>query len=157
MRNPERSIKYYVLQYSITFGVCGIAVFIWLCVSGIFRPYEELYARTHWNFVDEYTKSLFLCTNAFFGVGVIVACVGLLVVASNGGAFEMLYYGIRRFFSLFQKDHRKFKFHTFYDYQIYRRGKPNSSFLFLLVIGILYAAVGLIFMSVYLGAMPAAK
>ena len=155
-KRPELSRKTLVLQYTITFAICAVLAFIWASASGIFHSYEQVVADTHWNIANEAQKNYFLLTNAFFGVGAITAGIGLLVVASNGGAFEMLYYGLRRFISLFQRDPNKFRFRTFYDYQVYRQGKESSSFVFLLVIGGLFLAVSFIFLSLYNGAAPAA-
>ena len=150
MKKPERSRKTIILQYSICFAVCAVIIFIWLCVAGIFEDYRTVIAKTHWNIRNEANKNYFILTNAFFGVGVIAAGLGFFVVASNGGAYEMLFYGVRRFISLFQKNHNKFPFHTYYDYHEYRSGQPASSYGFLLVTGIFYTAISMIFMMLYL-------
>lgn len=151
-KNKDRQPKDWrviAMQYGFSFLACGLVAFIWAWISGIFKPYAQVVEEYHWKMANEAQKNYFLLTNAFFGSGVIFAGIGLLVVASNGGVFEMLIYGIRRFVSLFQRDHNKIKFKTFYDYQIYRSGEPKASFGFLLIVGLLYIAVSLLFLMLY--------
>ena len=152
-KNPRpKDWRVIAMQYGFAFLACGLLAFIWALISGIFKPYEEVVAEYHWNMANEAQKNYFLLTNAFFGSGVIFAGIGLLIVASNGGLFRMLVYGTRRFISLFQKDHNKIRFKTFYDYQVYCDGKPKSSFAFLLLVGLLYIGVSMIFLALYYGA-----
>ena len=93
---------------------------------------------------------MYILTNSTFVVGIVCAGFGLLVVASNGGAFEMFVYGMRRFFSLFQRDVNKVKFKTFYDYHVYRSSEPKRSFAYLLIVGGAFLALSGVFLAVYL-------
>ena len=79
--------------------------------------------------------------------------IGVLVVASNGGAFEMFVYGMRRFISWFQKDVNKVRFKTFYDYHVYHSEKPKPEFLFLILVGLFYVGVSLILVAFYMNYM----
>lgn len=151
-KEKRKDYRILLLQYGISFLACSLLTFIWAWASGIFNSYQSTFANGSWNMANEAQKNYFLLTNAFFGSGVIFAGVGLLVVASNQGAFTMLYYGLRRFISIFQRDPNKFRFHTYYDYVTYRDGKPKSSYAFLLVVGSVFVGISFIFLALYYGA-----
>ncbi|MCR5490622.1 MAG: DUF3899 domain-containing protein [Bacilli bacterium] len=154
-RREEHWLRNWILRYSITFGVCGIVAFIWVLSMGIFRDYVSLKEATHWNFNSEASKNFFLLTNGFFGSGIICTGVGLLILASNGGAFEMLVYGVSRFISLFRKDHNKVKYRTYYDYHAARSAEPKHSFLYLVIVGLIYIGISMIFLALYYQALGA--
>ena len=126
----KRTVK--ILQYSITFLVCSLLVIVYVSANGIFgkTKIEEIYT---------------ILSNAFLTIGVVATCVGLLIVLSNNGAYDFLAYGFKRFFSLFKKDPTKVKFRTFYEYHEAMQDKEGRSFAFLLVNGILFVVVSLIF------------
>jgi len=98
---------------------------------------------------------MFILTNASFTVGVISAGIGLLVFAANGGAFEFIAYGFRRFFSLFQRDPTRVRFRTYADYHAYRNEQPDHPFLFLIIVGALFIGLSMIFLAVYYNNIPA--
>lgn len=144
-----KPLKIKTLQYSITFGVCLLLCFLYCLLVGIFSDYQAVVESTGWNITNNTSKVFYILSNAFFVIGVLCACAGLLVVASNGGAFEMLVYGVRRFFSLFKKDPTKVRFKTFYDYHVYRSEVPKKSFLFLLLVGLFYISLSILFVFIY--------
>jgi hypothetical protein len=150
MPKENSNIKSVLLRYGITFGVCLVASFLFALLMGLFTPWQELKQSSSWNFDSELTKVMFVLTNGTFSVGALATCFGLLIMAANGGAFEMLSYGIRRFISLFQKDINKIKFKTFYDYHVYNSSKPKTPFLFLVFVGLFFLALSAIFLIVYL-------
>lgn len=82
-----------------------------------------------------------LC-DAFFVVGVVTTCAGLLVFSSNEGTFDMLIYGTRSFFDLFRKTSKR-KYDTFYDYRESRADK-KIRFGFLLICGLFFLAVSMV-------------
>ena len=126
-------MKKKILEYSITFFVCALLSFILLIVKGVFNnpPIKDL---MHY-FVD-----------AIFVSGVLCLAFGVLVLASNGGAFDMIVYGMIRFFSLFKKDYNKIKYKTYYDYHIAKAERPKAEFLYLIIVGGLYIIVSLVFL-----------
>ena len=93
---------------------------------------------------------LHILVDATFVSGVVMFGIGVLVVASNGGAFEMFVYGMRRFISWFQKDVNKVRFKTFYDYHVYRSGEPKHSFAYLLIVGGIFLAISGILLAIYM-------
>ena len=134
-------MKKKILQYSITFGVCAIISFIVLVIRGVFSTRD--------------TKELMrYFTDTFFAVGVLCACFGLLIMVSNGGAFEMLVYGVSRFFSLFKKNPNKVKYVTFYDYHVARAEKEKPQFLYFIIVGAIYVGISLIFLYQWYQAEP---
>ena len=154
MREPLSNRQKTVLKYVITFGACLIVSFLLAVIMGLFRDYKAIKdAGSTWNFKDEYSKNLFVIINGTFITGILTACFGALVALANGGAFEMLVYGIRRFISLFQKDVNKIRFKTFYDYHVYHSEKPKSEFGFLVVNGLLFVGVSLILVIFYINYM----
>ncbi|NLZ15077.1 MAG: DUF3899 domain-containing protein [Erysipelotrichaceae bacterium] len=150
MPKENSNIKSVLLRYGITFGVCLVASFLFALLMGLFTPWQELKQSSSWNFDSELTKVMFVLTNGTFSVGALATCFGLLIMAANGGAFEMLSYGIKRFISLFQKDINKIKFKTFYDYHVYNSSKPKTPFLFLVFVGLFFLALSAIFLIIYL-------
>ena len=126
-------MKKKILEYSITFFACALLSFILLVIKGVFDN-PEMKTLMHY-FVD-----------SLFVPGVLCFAFGILVLASNGGAFDLIIYGTIRFFSLFKRDPTKVKYKTYYDYHIARAERPKTEFLFLLIVGLLYIAVSLVFL-----------
>lgn len=135
----RRTVK--ILQYSITFLVCSALVLIYVSASGVF-------GKT--NLGEIYT----IISNGFFVIGIIASAVGLLILLSNNGAFDFLAYGFKRFFSLFKKDPTKVKFKTFYDYHQAMQEKEGRSFAFLLVNGIIFIVISIIFIAAWYSVTP---
>ena len=127
------TVKKKVLQYSITTGVCSVLVFLLLWARGIFKNPTAVQLYQY-------------LTDSFFIVGILVAMIGLLIFVSNGGVFDMLVYGIYRFITLFKKDHTNVKYNTFYDYRVAKAERPKASFLFLIIVGVVFLAVSMIFL-----------
>ena len=154
MKKEPTNRKGLILRYVIAFSACLIVSFVIAVIMGLFVPWDVLKSNGRtWNFSDEYSKNLFILTNAPFIVGAILFCFGILVALANGGAFEFIVYGVRRFFSLFKKDPNNIKFKTFYDYHIYHSEKPKSPFLYLVIVGLIYVGISMIFMVLYINAM----
>lgn len=123
------------LKYGITSGVGLILVLIIISVKNI-------YGQTNVKDV------MHILTDAFFVVGVVIFGYGLLVVATNGGTFDMMTYGITRFFSLFKRDVNKVKYRTFADYRIAKQDRKYS-FLYLIIVGGIFIALSCIFLACY--------
>lgn len=88
-----------------------------------------------------------LC-DAFFVPGMMMLCFGGLVFATNGGAFDMLAFGVRKLFDMFKRDLTKVKYRTFYDYRQAQKEKKHS-YLYLLIVGLAFALVAAVFLIVY--------
>lgn len=100
-------------------------------------------------FIETDIKEIVRCwCDAFSVTGILGVCFGLLVVGSNGGAFDMLAYGVRKLFSFLKKDPIDRKYGGYYEYQQARREKKRS-FWYLLISGGVYLLVGVILLFVY--------
>ena len=134
------------LEYLIAFSVCAIGVLIWAAAQGIFTPYEDVAARYHWHLENDIQKVYYILVNGTFGIGIICTAIGLFIIASNGGAYDMIFYGVRRFISLFQKEPNKFIYRTYYDYHMAKQGRKRVSFLYLLIVGGFYILLSGLFL-----------
>ena len=83
-----------------------------------------------------------ILTDAFFVVGTVITCAGLLVFSSNEGSFDMLVYGVKSFLDMFRKKSMK-KYDTFYDYRESRADK-KLKFGFLLICGLMFLVISLV-------------
>ena len=83
-----------------------------------------------------------ILTDAFFVVGTVITCAGLLVFSSNEGSFDMLVYGVKSFLDMFRKSSMK-KYDTFYDYRESRADK-KLKFGFLLICGLMFLVISLV-------------
>ena len=86
--------------------------------------------------------------NAFFVPGVLILGFGLLVVASNGGTFDMMVYGTKKFIDLFRKPQYRKITNTFYDYRRTKQEHPGAAAQLVLV-GIGFIVVSLILLIFY--------
>ena len=87
--------------------------------------------------------------DAFFVPGVIFTGFGLLVVASNGGAFDMLAYGTMSLIALFYRNPAKRKYPTFYDYRQSKEDK-KTRYWHLLISGLIFIFISVIFLIIYM-------
>ncbi len=100
-----------------------------------------------WNY-DDGKQVLRILSDAFFVPGVILAGVGLLIFASNGGAFDMLSYVFIRFFDLFRRDVRNKKYKDFYEYREAKKDKKRGM-AFMLIVGVIFIALAGIMLIAY--------
>lgn len=88
-----------------------------------------------------------ILSNAFLVPGVILGGFGLIIFASNGGAFDMLAFAVIRFFDLFRKD-VKGKYKDFYEYREAKKDRGfKTSFMFW--VGLAFIAVSVVFLICY--------
>lgn len=113
-------------RYLITLGVGFLAVFLIAVLRDIFSKVEPV-------------EIYHILVDAFFSVGVLMFCGGLLVFSSNEGTFDMLVYGTSSFFDLFRKKSKK-KYATFYDYRESRAGK-KLKFGYIVISGLVLLAI----------------
>ena len=100
-----------------------------------------------WNY-DDGKQVLRILSDAFFVPGVILAGVGLLIFASNGGAFDMLSYAFIRFCDLFRRDVRNKKYKAFYEYREAKKDKKRGM-AFMLIVGVIFIALAGIMLIAY--------
>ncbi len=124
-----------VLKYLIPFLICSIFTVVILA--------------THGSFVKTGKTLMGELSDAFFVPGVITLGIGLLVMATNGGAFDMLSFGVLKLFDLLKRDLTKVKYRTFYDYRQAQKEKKRS-FLHVVLIGAGFVLVALVFLVIYL-------
>ncbi len=117
-----------VRKYLITVivGLAAVALIAWA---------KDVFAQA------EPAKIFHILCDAFFAVGTVLCCAGLLIFSSNEGTFDMIVYGVSSFVDLFRSTSRK-KYDTFYDYRESRSDK-KISFGFLLICGLAFLAVSL--------------
>ena len=87
---------------------------------------------------------LWLWGDAFAIPGIVCFAVGILVWASNGGAFDIFAYGGRIFVRMFfKRDVKDRKYPTYYDYREARKEKKRS-FWYMIIVGGAYLVVGVV-------------
>ena len=119
----------------ITFLVGAVFVLIIIFTKNIFVETEPM-------------KIYRTLTDAFFVPGILILSFGLLVLASNGGVFDMLRYGTMRFISLFKRDHNDVRFRTYAEY-VSAKHETKTPFMYLVYVGLFYIAISLIFLYFY--------
>ncbi len=120
-----RALKKYLI--TVLVGLCAVGLILWS---------KDILAQT-----APVAVFHILC-DAFFAVGTLLVCAGLLVLSSNEGTFDMIVYGMSSFLDLFRQVSRK-KYKTFYDYRDSRADK-KMRFGFLLICGVLFLAVSMV-------------
>ncbi len=124
-----------VWKYLITFAVAAVICVLALWARGLFSAAG--------------TAEIMRClSDGFFIAGFAVGGYGLLVVCSNGGAFDILAYGMICFFSLFRKDVKNRKAKTFYEYRKAKSEKRHS-FAYLLIVGLAFVLIAVLFVVLF--------
>ena len=126
-------------KYVITAAVLVVLV---LLVAWIQGAYAEVTPQLleKYGVATERQFRFMQWSNAFASPGVLTICLGLLVVASNGGMFDMLSYGVSAVFRLFRKDPIDRKYGNFYEYRKARQAKKRS-FWYLVIVGAVFTAI----------------
>lgn len=124
-----------VCKYLITFAVASVICVLALWARGLFSASSAV----------EIMRCL---SDGFFIAGFLVGGYGLLVVCSNGGAFDILAYGLICFFNLFRKNVSDRKAKTFYEYRKAKSEKRHS-FLYLLVVGLAFILAAVLFVVLF--------
>ena len=100
-------------------------------------------------FVEENAQALAqIWCDAFFASGAFFVCAGLIVVASNGGVFDMLGYAVTLLWYTFKSSKVERKYKTFYDYREARKDRKRSV-SYILIVGLVLVAVSVILLIVY--------
>lgn len=111
---------------TLTAGLAAVAAIAWA---------KDVFAQT------EPARIFHILCDAFFAVGTVMCCAGLLIFSSNEGTFDMISYGVSSFLDLFRAKSKK-KYATFFDY---RESKADVKirFGFLLICGLIFLAISL--------------
>lgn len=123
-----------IYKYLITGGIGLLIAFAVAVSKNIF-------------FAKELVDVIEILIDSFFVPGILLFCFGLLVLATNGGTFDMLTYGMARFISLFRKDHNDVKFKTFHEYTLAKH-EENRPFGYLVIVGLIFIIISIIFIFV---------
>lgn len=130
-----------VYKYLITVAVGLVIAFLALLARDVF----------HLTATVDFMKAF---CDAFFVSGVVITCVGGLVFVSNGGVFDMIAYGVRTFFESFKRNVTDRKYRTYYDYKESKKDR-KTSFGYLLIVGVIFIVVSLVFLFLYYKYLPA--
>lgn len=129
-----------VYKYLITAAFGAVLAFIVLLIKDVFHLSQTV----------DVMKAL---CDGFFISGVLIACFGGLVFASNGGVFDMITYGVKNLFWLFKKNPADRKYKDFYEYREAMKEKKRS-YGYMVIVGLAYIAVSLIFLALYYNYLP---
>ena len=128
------------LPYIIT-SIVGIIIFIIIICSKKIWNEDETYAVMH------------ILSDACFVPGVLLAGVGLIIFASNGGVFDMLGYAVIRIFDMLKRDPRNKKYKDFYEYREAKKDRKRGM-AFMLIVGAVFILLAVIFLIVYYQTIP---
>ena len=129
-----------VYKYLITAAFGAVLAFIVLLIKDVFHLSQTV----------DVMKAL---CDGFFVSGVLIACFGGLVFASNGGVFDMITYGVKNLFWLFKKNPADRKYKDFYEYREAMKEKKRS-YGYMVIVGLAYIAVSLMFLALYYNYLP---
>ena len=124
-----------VYRYLITTGVGMLIVFLIVLMKNGFTETDVEIAMQIW-------------CDAFFVSGVFLTCGGLIVVASNGGVFDMLGYAVSLLWYTFKSSKVERKYKTFYDYREARKDRKRSV-SYVLIVGLAMLAISVVFLILY--------
>ena len=121
----------------------GILIFILILFS-----FAVLAIKNTW-YLDDAKDIIGDISDAFTVPGIMFIGAALLVVCSNGGAFDMMVYGVKSALStMFKKDIKDRKYQNFGDYRIAKAQNP-APYKHLLICGTVYFLIGVIFFVIY--------
>lgn len=124
-----------VYRYLITTGVGMLIVLLIVLMKNGFTETDVTIALQIW-------------CDAFFVSGVFLTCGGLIVVASNGGVFDMLGYAVSLLWYTFKSSKVERKYKTFYDYREARKDRKRSV-SYVLIVGLVLLAISVVFLILY--------
>ena len=128
-------MKKNILRYSIASAVGLALAFVILCFKNIFSQTDAV-------------KVFQILCDAFFVTGICFACIGVIMLAGNGGAFDMLGYAFVMLFDALRKDISKRKYKDFYEYRQAKKEKKRNV-LYMFVVGGASIAISVIFLILY--------
>ena len=119
-----------------------------LVIILIMSSFAVLSVKNTW-FLTDIKDIIGDISDAFTVPGILFIGSALLVVCSNGGAFDMMVYGVQTALgTMFKKDVKDRKYHNFGDYRLAKQENPGK-FKHLLISGTIYFIIGIIFYCIY--------
>ncbi len=122
-----------VRRYLISVGVGLLIVCLVLFLRNIFNETDA-------------NRILIILNDAFFISGLCLICAGGLVFVSSKGMFYMLSYGISQLFTARKRHIKDRKYKDYYEYVKAKDEQEKTSCAFLLLVGLAFVAVSLIFL-----------
>ena len=147
--NVEEIKERWWLKYLITAGVLAVMVVLTAWMQGAFAKVTEQILEQYG--VTEVQYRFQQWSNAFAVPGILAVCFGLLIVASNGGTFDMLAYGVTSLFRLFKRDPLDRKYGNFYEYRKAKQEKKRD-FWYMVIVGGVYTLIGAALLGGYFAA-----
>lgn len=124
-----------LLSYGIALGI-GLAIALSVAAGrGAFYLDDQLLM---WQYLSD----------GCFVASVVLLSAGLLAFVASDGLFDMLGFGIKKLFSLFQRDDRKLS-GTFFEYKCMKQARRSGGYGFLIIIGALFLAAAAFFLIQY--------
>lgn len=120
-----------IIRIAAYFSAGLIVAFAFAATRGLFTAGE----------IPEIRKT---ASDGCFVASVCLIGFGLLLFAGNGGAFDMLAYGVKSVFSVFLPEEKRKTRETFYEYSARRQAKKKP-FALPLVTGCGYLVLSLLF------------
>ncbi|MCQ2799130.1 MAG: DUF3899 domain-containing protein [Bacilli bacterium] len=131
----KKDIRGSLIRIAVAFAI-GIAFFLVIIFSkGIINPESQK---------DMYK----ILVDGLFVPGIVLLGAGLLVFVTDGGAFDMLAYGIIKLIDVFRKDYENRKYKTFYDYKASKEGEHHHRW-YLILTSLPFIVVSLILLIPY--------
>ncbi|MCM1367688.1 MAG: DUF3899 domain-containing protein [Roseburia sp.] len=129
-------MKRSIVEFSV---IMGVGLVIALIVSLI----KKLYWQT------DITGIMLALCDSFSVAGLLLLCVGVITVCSNGGTFDVFGFAGKKFIGLFQSDEkRKKNKESFYEYRT-RKHESKRSYASMLICGGVYLLIGIVFLICY--------
>lgn len=126
--------KRHIVKYIV---LAAVALAVALCIAliqGLFGMTDKIAIM----------RSL---TDCFSVSGAVLLLVGLIVVCSNGGAYDIAGFSVKKFFSIFQSAEKRNK-ETYADYRA-RKSENKRSFLEFFIVGGAFYVIGMAFLIAY--------
>jgi len=132
-------MKKFVIKILISLLVTGVLFFLFAWGMGVFKQ-------------DSTSESLKILSNSAFVIGALMTAVGLLVVMSGQGAYDSISYSVQKALSILPYVNKSMP-KTLYDYKKEKQEKQatnkGSGVGFVLIVGIIWIAVAVVFMLIY--------
>ena len=115
---------------------------------GILISFSVLLYKKSFN-VTSYQELFHHLSDATVVSGVLLIGMGLLIGIANTDFFDIFKYGILSFFNMFRRNNFIRKYETYYDYKEARKDKAKISYLYIIIIGLVFILMSIIFLILY--------
>ncbi|MCH5159673.1 MAG: DUF3899 domain-containing protein [Clostridiales bacterium] len=126
--NVVKSKNRWWLKYVITTAVLGVMTLLIALGLGVFSITNQKFLLGE-------------LSTAFFVPGIFAVGFGLLILCSNGGAFDIFAYGFMSIIRMFKKDPLDRKYGGYGEYRKLQREKKRS-FWYLVIVGGVFVLIG---------------